>query len=88
MIRKLSTKRAQQNREYIKVRYLFLIENPICQIEGCGCEATEVHHKKGRIGKLLTDVRYFLAVCRSHHNYIELHPEESKEKGYSLSRLT
>lgn len=86
-IRPRSQKRAKQEREYAKLRKVYLFTHPVCEVIGCGCESTEIHHKKGRIGDLLTDERYFLAVCRSHHNYIELHPEEAKEKGYSLSRL-
>lgn len=86
-IRPRSRKRANQEREYSKLRRKFLIENPVCQVEGCGCEATDVHHRGGRIGKRLTDVSLFMAVCRSHHNYIELHPQEAKAKGFSISRL-
>lgn len=58
----------------------------------------DVHHKMGRIGyadewarekdiSLLLDVRFFLAVTRQGHEWIELHPEAAKAKGYSLSRL-
>lgn len=88
MIRPRSAKRAKQEREYANLRKVYLFTHPTCEVIGCGCEATEVHHKKGRVGDLLTDERFFLAVCRSHHNYIELHPIEAKEQGYSLNRLT
>ena len=47
----------------------------------------DIHHKKGRDGDLLLDERYWLAVSRKGHIWIELHPIEAKEKGYSLSRL-
>mgnify|MGYP003433518007 CR=1 FL=1 len=87
-LRHRSKKRAQQERHYTIQRGLFLENNPICQVKGCRSQSTEIHHKKGRIGDLLTDVRFFLAVCRSHHNYIEHNPAEAKEHGYSLSRLT
>lgn len=88
-MRRLSKKRAKQYRDYSKVRKEFLLENPYCQarIPGCLIEATDVHHKKGKIEGLLTDTNYFMAVCRSCHNYIEGHPKEAKEKGFSLSRL-
>ena len=89
MIKPRSTKRAKQEREYMKIRAKFLEENPYCQAEWmcCGLLATEIHHKKGKINDLLTDVRYFLAVCRICHQHIELHPKEAKELGFSLSRL-
>ena len=65
----------------------FLESLIFCQVKGCKGLATEVHHKKGRIGKLLTDIRYFLGVCRECHNKIELNPTWAKENGYSLNRL-
>lgn len=86
-IRPRSKKRAVGERAYKKLRDKYLTEHAICEVAHCGCWASEIHHKKGRIGDLLTDTKYFLAVCRSHHLYIELHPEDAKKHGYSLSRL-
>lgn len=87
-IRPRSKKRAAQEREYSKLRVQFLIKNQWCQVEGCYRLSSQCHHKKGRIGDLLTDERYFLAVCSYHHQAIELDPQWAKEKGYSLSRLS
>lgn len=89
MIRNRSLKRAKQEREYLKLNREYLEEHPYCEVSWmcCGLLATEIHHKKGREVDLLTNVRYFLAVCRMCHQYIELHPIEAKEKGFSLSRL-
>ena len=80
-----SYKRAAQEREYRKLRVRFL-EDALC--ERCGFQANEIHHKKGRIGALLTDTDYFMAVCSPCHRYIEDHPKESREKGWSISRLS
>jgi uncharacterized protein YifE (UPF0438 family) len=79
----------QESREkvYLKVRKKFLEKNPVCDFEGCWKKSTEVHHKKGRIGKLLTDDKHFMAVCPAHHRWIEKNPHSAKEKGYSESRL-
>lgn len=87
-IRRRSKKRAKQEREYAKLRKEYLDEHVICEVKGCLQISEEIHHKKGRIGELLTDVKYFLAVCNPHHRYIESHPVEAKEHGYSLSRLS
>lgn len=87
-IRRRSKKRAKQEREYKEVREMYLNMRPWCEVKGCHCEATEIHHMKGRIGELLTNTLWFMAVCRSHHNYIENHPIEAKEQGYSYSRLS
>lgn len=84
-IRKNSVKRTKENKEYLVLRDVFL--------NGKRCavfpekRATQVHHKKGRIGKLLCDVRFFLPVSAEGHKKIEENPEWAKEKGYSLNRL-
>ena len=86
-MKRLSVKRAKQEREYAKIREQFLAEFTVCQ----RCQwrySTQVHHKKGRIGALLTDKDFFLAVCEECHEWIEKHPLEAKQKGYSLSRLS
>ena len=85
-----STKRAKQEREYLKIRKSFLLSSQGCQAslpKICTRQVTDVHHMKGRIGNLLTDPTYFLAVCRPCHNWIEEHPKEAKELGYSISRI-
>lgn len=86
-IKKDSVKRKSQKTDYLKIRKVFLESIIFCQVKECKGLATEVHHKKGRIGKLLTDIRYFLGVCRECHNKIELNPIWAKENGYSLNRL-
>lgn len=83
-IRKVSIERGKENKAYMTLREVFL-KDKICPITGQ--PATEVHHKKGRIGKLLCDVKYWLAVSREGHIKIENNPEWAKEQGYSLSRL-
>lgn len=83
-IPKMSVKRKAQNDEYLKLRKEFLKVNTICPVTGE--KATEIHHKKGREGKLLTDVNYFLAVSRKGHQQIELNPIWAKEKGFSIDR--
>jgi hypothetical protein len=85
-----STKRAKQEREYLKIRRSLLLSSPACQAHLpniCTGQATDVHHMKGRIGPLLTDPEHFLLVCRSCHQWIELHPKEAKELGFSKTRI-
>lgn len=83
-IKKVSKKRELQLKEYNHLRKEFLKVNNVCPVTGK--KATEIHHKKGRIGNLLCDVTNFLAVSREGHIKIELNPEWAKEKGYSLKR--
>jgi hypothetical protein len=64
----VSQKQGKRLREYGPISKKFLAENPICAI----CVArkkkppnpsTEVHHLRGRVGRLLCDVRGFVASC-------------------------
>ena len=88
-IKKVSDKMAVNLREYKKVRVEFLALHPNCQanLKDCTKVATQIHHKKSRIGSLLTDATHFLAVCHSCHHYIELHPIEAKKLKLSLDRF-
>lgn len=74
--------------EYTKKRIAFMAMYPYCQARLLGCtqNSTDVHHKAGR-GEHHNVISSWLAVCRSCHNWIELHPEESKELGFSELRL-
>lgn len=83
----ISKKRKIENAKYLVLRAEFLgkKENSICPVTGK--KATEIHHKKGRVGSLFLDVRYWLGVSREGHKLIEENPEWAKEKGYSLNRL-
>jgi 5-methylcytosine-specific restriction endonuclease McrA len=69
-IRPLSVKRAEQNKEYLLLRKLYLQEHNYCEMKLPGCTnlANDLHHKNGRTGNLLTDISNFMAVCRSCHS--------------------
>ena len=69
-----------------RIEFLGKPENRICPITGD--PATEIHHKKGRVGDLLLDTRFFLAVSREGHRKIEENPAWAKENGFSLDRLS
>jgi hypothetical protein len=89
-IPKVSGKRAKDNRKYSVLRKEFLKANPECEarLKNCRGEATDVHHRAGRIGENLLDTETWLAVCRPCHLWIESHPVASKQLGLSESRLT
>lgn len=67
-MRQVSKKRQSRLGEYRKVSKAFLERNQVCKI----ClvrgiippnKSTEIHHHRGRIGRLLCDVRGFVASC-------------------------
>jgi len=87
-IRKVSSKMSRINSEYSKLRKEFLLKYPVChaKIHKCSLHTTDVHHKKGR-GKYHLDVSTWLPVCRNCHMWIETHPEDATELGFSESKI-
>jgi hypothetical protein len=90
-IKPKSEKRKKLDSDYSKKRKIFLENKPLCEAHILGiCTqiSTDVHHMKGRTGDLYLNEEFWLSVCRSCHQYIETHPNEAKEMGFSKSRLT
>lgn len=87
-IKKVSDKRSVENLQYSADRIVFLgkPENKICPITKK--PTTDVHHKKGRVGSLFLDQRYWVALSREGHKYVEENPEWAKTNGFSLNRLS
>jgi hypothetical protein len=85
----VSKKRQGEMDKYSKLREAFLFAKPQCEayLVGCTRTSTEVHHKAGRVGENYLKIGTWLAVCRNCHQWIEEHPEEAKELGFSESRL-
>jgi hypothetical protein len=82
-LKKVSTKRAKELREYAKLRKVFLSAHPFCMAQGCyPFAATQVHHMAGRWGKKLLNVDKFLAVCADHQRMIHNRPAWARELGY------
>ena len=82
-IKSCSDKRAKRLAEYSKVRKVFLASNPACsaKLKGCRGKSSEVHHKRGRIGRLLCDTRFFVAICRRCHDWIGDNGAEARKLG-------
>ena len=78
--------------EYSKIRAEYLRENPCCEVglpgcSGCDKRLLQLHHKAGRVGKMLTNSKFFLTACFTCHRFIEDNPEIACENGWSTSRL-
>ncbi len=88
VIPKVSEKRKIENLKYSVLRTEFLgkKENQICPITRQ--PTTDIHHKKGRVGSLFLDTRYWIALSREGHKFVEENPDWAKENGYSLDRLS
>lgn len=88
-INPISDSLKEANKIYKVEKEKYMKEHPMCEA-GIICkhktESQDIHHKKGRNGDLLTDINFFLAVCRKDHEWIENNPIEAKKLGFSLSR--
>lgn len=84
----VSKKRKVENARYSVLRTEFLSkpENQKCPITGW--PTTDIHHKRGRVGQLFLDTKYWVALSREGHAFVEENPEWAKENGYSLDRLS
>ncbi len=86
LIRPVSTSRASRLRVYRYLRQKFLFANPWCR--ACKVrrlkiqsQATEIHHSRGRAGRLLVLREFFIPVCANCHEWIHAHVNEAREKG-------
>ena len=84
-IKQVSDKRSKELAEYRKLRDVYMIVNPICEVRGCSRRATDLHHKVSREFALL-DMDVFMAVCRACHNKFEEEDEWARKNGYKLSK--
>ena len=72
--------------QYRHDRKDFLIKNPWCAwalalTPPQHIRATQIHHTRGRIGKLLLDRRYWLGLCEKGHEFVHKNIEEARAMG-------
>lgn len=82
-----SAKRMAEEKLYLKKKKEYLTAHIRCEVKGCNRVSESLHHKKGRVEKLLYDERFFMATCFKHHREIEDNPAWAIKEGYSKSRL-
>jgi hypothetical protein len=67
-----------------------LAKNPVCQINSPVHDPlapVHVHHKKGRVGKMLIDSKHFLTACDPCNGFCSDHPDWAMQNGHIASRL-
>ena len=85
-IKQVSDKQKKRLAEYRLVRDKYLENNPICEVHDCNKPTTNLHHKAGRIGDLLSNEEYFMACCETcHPERIHNNPLWSEKHGYIIS---
>lgn len=80
-IRRVSIKKAADLKEYYALRSRFLANVDLCEV--CHTDRpVEIHHRRGRVGPLLTDLRHLLATCHRCHQWLHENIEEARTLGY------
>jgi hypothetical protein len=79
----ISQRQKQRNQEYAKAKRQWHRElKVICEYPTClRPSEPSPHHTRGRIGKLLCDTRFWIAVCQKHHDWIHAHPQQARSLG-------
>jgi len=52
----------------------------------CPMRSDDVHHRAGRMGKMLLDVRFLMAACRSCHDFLHSNANEARRLGYLITK--
>lgn len=77
----MSLRQSARLATYATVRQQYLKDHPNCGVQDCREAARDIHHTRGKHGKFLFDVRYFLGVCRRHHDWIHQNVGEARKMG-------
>jgi hypothetical protein len=93
-LRQVSTKRRAELARYASERAAFLAHpsNYWCPVTAAGLlrdgvksrRTTDVHHMKGRWGRLLLEKAWWLAVSREGHEWIEANPRDARKLGWQF----
>jgi hypothetical protein len=81
----MSARRRSELTDYAVARRVFLKQRPNCEacakltglhpcVDAKPHPATDIHHKRGRLGKLLHDQRYWIPCCQHAHDFIHRNP--------------
>ena len=74
----MSKSKAKEYRKWIVIKKGILERAPFCEIADCMNHSIEVHHMRGRVGAMLTDPRYLIAICRRCHDWIHSNMKASR----------
>lgn len=82
-LRRVSKRRAKENKEYSRLRLTYLGMFPIC--ERCKkSESVHIHHTNGRFKERLNDTKHWKALCFECHMFVHHNPSQAKNEGYFL----
>lgn len=82
-------KLAGQLARYAALKRQWIFENAKdgrCQRCSCKRDRMDIHHKRGRLGRLLLDVRHWSYVCAKCHLWIHTNLEDARAEGWICER--
>ena len=79
-IRAISKQMQQKLKEYERIKRQWK-KGKTCAFPECCNNKVDVHHTRGRAGDLLLDARYWLPLCRAHHDWVGRWPDEARRMG-------
>lgn len=87
-IAKVGDKRKEENKKYDKISKELKKHHSTCQVKSPNCinSPVHIHHKKGRIGKLLTDPNHLIVACDPCNSYIEDNHAWAEEHGFKVTK--
>ena len=80
-VRKVSKKRANQLAQYSKRMPQWKLEHPVCEYPGCEAPTVDLHHAYARDNEHLNDEKFWIALCRHHHELMKLESTKSLVMG-------
>lgn len=83
-ISNISEKRKEQLKKYRELRNSYMKQNKICEVDGCERLSEDLHHKNGRVGEMVYNVVYFMAICRKHHIEVHNNPKWARDNNYLI----
>lgn len=79
-IRRESKTKAKVNRLY-RVAVEAWKVGKRCAYPNCGKRHIDCHHSRGRVGSLQMDQRFWIPLCRRHHDFVADHTAKARELG-------
>lgn len=87
-VRRVSAKRARQNRERRAMVSALYPDRPLCFVPWCGQWADDLHEPLTRArGGSITDPDNAVPLCRTHHDEVTFRPESELGWAYDLGIL-
>ncbi len=85
-INPFSDNKLEEMATYRPLRNEYMYKHGFCEFKGCHRLSNDLHHKKPRKTHLC-DVTVFMAVCRSCHDWIHSHHNQSVTMGYLFDKF-